>query len=105
MPTQGEDIWFCDHVANGPWPFLLLGLPLVGAYLYGRQRQKLALILIGAWIAFQVPFMFAKTILFQCDAPIEALGGEGQGEGGLPSAEPPGSVAPEQPSPAAPETK
>jgi len=63
--------WYCDQVVAGPWPFLLLLIPLAGAYLYGRGKHKLAWILMAGWIAIQVPMSFVNNFKVNCqgDAP------------------------------------
>ena len=70
MPSSAEN-WYCEHIVSGPWPFVLLILPLVGAYLYGQSKQRLAWMLIGAWVVIQVPMSFVNNILVNChgDAP------------------------------------
>jgi hypothetical protein len=72
MPTSSAELWYCDHIVAGPWPFALLLLPLAGAYYYGRQRIKLGWILIGLWIALQIPMSFVNNIMVNCaeDAPM-----------------------------------
>ncbi|ARN82786.1 hypothetical protein [Methylocystis bryophila] len=64
--------WYCDKIVAGPWPFLLLLIPVAGAYFYGRGKRKLAWILIGAWIAIQIPMSFANNFMVNCqgDAPM-----------------------------------
>ena len=63
--------WYCDKIVAGPWPFVLLLIPLAGAYFYGRGKQRLAWMLIGAWILLQVPMSFVNNIVVNCqgDAP------------------------------------
>jgi hypothetical protein len=63
--------WYCDRIVAGPWPFVLLLLPLVGAYLYGQRKHRLAWMLMGAWILVQVPMSFVNNIVVNCqgDAP------------------------------------
>ena len=65
MPNATE-LWYCDNIVSGPWPFLLLGLPLVGAYYYGRGKTKLAWILIGVWIPIQIALSFTNNIVVAC---------------------------------------
>ena len=40
MISEKLNLWFCDNVVGQPWQFFLLILPLVGAFLYGRERKK-----------------------------------------------------------------
>jgi hypothetical protein len=63
--------WYCDKIVAGPWPFLLLLIPLAGAYFYGKGKRKLAWILIGGWILVQVPMSFVNNLVVNCqeDAP------------------------------------
>jgi len=71
----------------GPWPFLLLLLPLVGAYLYGRQKQRLGWMLIGAWVAIQVPMSYVNYVVVRCPGDAAAIQQEMQQQM-QPSAEP-----------------
>jgi hypothetical protein len=88
--------WYCENIVSGPWPFLLLLLPLAGAYFYGRNKHKLGWILIGIWIAVQIPMSFVNNIVVNCagDTPPPPLE---EAPGSFVS---PGSVAPETPTPA-----
>jgi hypothetical protein len=63
--------WYCDQIVDGPWPFLLLLIPLAGAYFYGRGKHRLAWILIGAWMLVQFPMSFVNNFMVNCqgDAP------------------------------------
>ena len=72
MPSSVEN-WYCEQIVAGPWPFVLLLIPLAGAYFYGQAKHKLAWILIGAWIAIQIPMSFVNNILVDCngDAPTQ----------------------------------
>jgi hypothetical protein len=45
--------WYCDTIANSGWQYILLALPLGGAYYYGQNQKRLAWILIGAWAVVQ----------------------------------------------------
>ncbi|MGA9601143.1 MAG: hypothetical protein WBS22_12995 [Methylocystis sp.] len=65
------EIWYCDQIVAGPWPFTLLLIPVFGAYFYGRGRHKLAWILIGAWMMVQFPMSFVNNFMVNCqgDAP------------------------------------
>jgi len=67
--------WYCDKIVAGPWPFVLLLIPLAGAYFYGRGKRRLAWMLIGAWILLQVPMSFINNIIVNCqeDAPSPPL--------------------------------
>jgi hypothetical protein len=51
MPTE---LWYCDYIGNSIVPFVLLALPLGGAYLYGQKQQRIAWILIGSWAVLQM---------------------------------------------------
>ncbi|HMK90847.1 MAG TPA: hypothetical protein VK446_14595 [Methylocystis sp.] len=72
MPTSGES-WWCENITLGPWPFALMLLPLVGAYLYGRQKQKLGWMVIGAWAAIQIPLSYVNYVVVRCPADPAAL--------------------------------
>jgi hypothetical protein len=71
MPNSPLEIWFCDTIVAGPWPFALLLLPLLGAFFYGREKKKLGWILIGVWLPLQIGLSFANNFLVSCamDAP------------------------------------
>jgi len=58
--------WYCEQIAGGPWPFVLLLLPLAGAYVYGQSKHKLAWILIGVWLVIQIPISFVTNLLVNC---------------------------------------
>jgi len=92
MPTSSAETWYCENIIAGPWPFLLLIIPLVGAYLYGRNKHRLAWTLIGFWIAIQIPMSFVNNVMVNC--------------AGDESEPPPMTEAvPDQPSPAPPTLK
>ena len=48
------EVWYCDNIVAGPWPFLLLLLPLAGAYFYGRKQHRRGWMMIGVWIPIQL---------------------------------------------------
>jgi hypothetical protein len=50
MPTA---LWYCENIGNSALPYVLLALPLGGAYLYGQKKTRLAWILIGVWAVVQ----------------------------------------------------
>jgi hypothetical protein len=93
MPTSAE-FWYCEHIANGSLPYILLGLPLLGAYLYGQNKRRFAWLFIGAWIFIQIPMSYVTHVVFNCpgaDEPPASMEAPG-------SVEPPGGVeAPAQP--------
>ncbi len=66
MDSEKLALWYCDSVVASPWQFALLILPLVGAFLYGRQKYKPAWILIGVWIAFQITTSALTNLFFTC---------------------------------------
>ncbi|CAN2532630.1 MAG TPA: hypothetical protein VIF40_17575 [Methylosinus sp.] len=51
MPTA---LWFCDNIGNSALPYVLLAMPIIGAYLYGQKRTRVAWILISVWVVTQV---------------------------------------------------
>jgi hypothetical protein len=51
MPTA---LWYCENIGNSILPYLLLALPLGGAYLYGQKQKRIAWILIGSWAVLQL---------------------------------------------------
>jgi hypothetical protein len=51
MPTV---MWYCETVGNSIAPYLLLALPLCGAYLYGQNQKRTAWILIAIWAVTQM---------------------------------------------------
>jgi hypothetical protein len=67
MVSEKLNLWFCDNVVGQPWQFFLLILPLVGAFLYGRQKHKPAWILIGFWLVIQVSISFLTNFIFNCN--------------------------------------
>jgi hypothetical protein len=72
MPTNRFEIWYCDNIVSGPWPYLLLLLPLAGAYLYGQNKHRLAWYFIGAWIPLQIGISFVSNMVVTCqgDVPV-----------------------------------
>jgi hypothetical protein len=95
MPTSAFESWYCENVVSGPWPFLLLLLPLVGSYYYGQNKRKLAWILIGVWIPIQLALSFGNNVLAHCpgDEAIETP----DSPGGATQPEPPAQPAPPAP--------
>jgi hypothetical protein len=67
MVSESLNLWYCDTFVAQPWQFFLLILPLVGAFLYGREKKKLAWILIGVWIVFQVITSALTNFVFNCN--------------------------------------
>lgn len=51
MPTA---LWYCENIGNSILPYTLLALPLVGAYLYGQKKTRVAWIVIGVWAVAQI---------------------------------------------------
>jgi hypothetical protein len=66
MVSEKFNLWYCDTFVTQPWQFFFLLLPLVGAFLYGREKKKLAWILIGVWIVIQVTFSALTNFVFTC---------------------------------------
>jgi hypothetical protein len=66
MPTSNAEAWYCEHIATGSWPFILLVVPLIGAYLYGQNKKKLGWILIAVWATLQISFSYANNMLVNC---------------------------------------
>jgi hypothetical protein len=73
MFNGGADVWYCDNIVAGPWPFLLLLLPLAGAYYYGRKQHRRGWMMIGVWIPIQLALSFTNNLVVSCpqlDMPI-----------------------------------
>lgn len=51
MPTA---LWYCENVGNSMLPYVLLAMPIGGAYLYGQSKKRIAWILIGVWALAQI---------------------------------------------------
>lgn len=66
MDSEKLNLWYCDTFVSSPWQFYLLIVPLIGAFLYGRGKHKLALILIGGWIVVQVTSSALTNLIFNC---------------------------------------
>lgn len=47
-------LWYCETIGNSIAPYVLLALPLGGAYLYGQNQKRVAWILIGVWAVVQM---------------------------------------------------
>jgi len=69
MLSDKLTLWYCDTFVNAPWQFFFLLLPLAGAYLYGRDKKKLAWILIGVWVFIQVGMSTLTHLVFVCQLP------------------------------------
>ncbi len=67
MVDEKLNLWYCDNFVAQPWQFFFLILPLVGAFLYGREQKKLAWILIGIWIVVQVSLSAMTNFVFSCN--------------------------------------
>ncbi len=72
MATGNLELWYCDNIVSGPWPFALLALPLAGAYFYGQSQRKLGWILIGIWIPIQVAMSFVNNVVVSCPDDVAA---------------------------------
>ena len=70
MPTSSFASWYCENITNGPWEFVLLIVPLAGAYFYGQGKKKLAWILILSWAAFHISLTAISLFVFDCNAPM-----------------------------------
>ena len=66
MFGENTNLWYCDNVVGASWQFFLLIVPLVGAFLYGRGKQKLGWTLIGAWLFIQVTMSALTNLVFNC---------------------------------------
>ena len=63
-------LWFCDNIAVAlSWQFYFLAFPLAGAWLYGKDRKKLAWILIGGWMTLQITVSAFTNLIFDCVLP------------------------------------
>jgi uncharacterized membrane protein YccC len=47
-------LWYCETISDSIAPFILLALPLGGAYLYGQKQTRMAWILIAIWAVLQM---------------------------------------------------
>jgi hypothetical protein len=68
MTNSVFGLWYCDNIANGIWPYVLLVMPLAGAYLYGQRKKQIALILIFVWAGFQLTTQGLSLFVFECNA-------------------------------------
>ncbi|MGJ0394822.1 MAG: hypothetical protein ACR65U_01130 [Methylocystis sp.] len=66
MVSEKLNLWYCDTFVSTPWQFFFLILPLFGAFLYGREKYRLAWTLIGVWIFVQVTFSALTNLVFNC---------------------------------------
>ena len=66
MISEQMNLWFCDNFVAQPWQFFLLIVSLVGAFLYGRGKQKLGWYVIGAWVVVQVSLSALTNFVFTC---------------------------------------
>jgi len=66
MPTTSAESWYCENIVAGPWPFLLLLVPLAGAYLYGQNKKRIGWILIAVWATLQISMSYANNIMVNC---------------------------------------
>jgi hypothetical protein len=66
MVSEKWNLWYCDTFVSTPWQFFFLLLPLIGAFLYGREKYRLAWILIGTWVFIQVTFSALTNLVFNC---------------------------------------
>ncbi len=66
MFNGGAEVWYCDNIVAGPWPFLILLLPLAGAYFYGRKQTRRGWILIGVWLPIQLGLSFTNNLVVSC---------------------------------------
>ncbi len=67
MVDEKLNLWYCDNFVAQPWQFFLLILPLVGAFLYGREKRKAGWILIGVWVVIQVSISALTNFVFTCN--------------------------------------
>lgn len=67
MVSEKLNLWYCDVFVEQPWQFFLLLLPLLGAFLYGREKKKLGWILIGIWVGIQVTTSALTNFVFTCN--------------------------------------
>lgn len=67
MVSEKLNLWYCDTFVSQPWQFFFLLLPLIGAFLYGREQKKLGWTLIGIWVAIQVTFSALTNFVFNCN--------------------------------------
>lgn len=67
MVSEKLNLWYCDTFVTQPWQFFFLLLPLVGAFLYGREQKKLGWTLIGIWVAIQITLSALTNFVFSCN--------------------------------------
>ena len=67
MVSEKLNLWYCDTFVTQPWQFFFLLLPLVGAFLYGREQKKLGGTLIGIWVAIQITLSALTNFVFSCN--------------------------------------
>lgn len=67
MVSEKLNLWYCDTFVTQPWQFFFLVLPLAGAFLYGRDQKKIALILIAVWVVIQITLAGLTNFVFDCN--------------------------------------
>jgi hypothetical protein len=68
MPASSFGLWYCEYIGLGPLEYVLLLVPLAGAYFYGRGKKKLAWILILSWAAVHITLQALTLFVFDCSA-------------------------------------
>ncbi len=70
MPGSAFGSFYCEHVTNGVLPYVLLVMPLAGAYLYGQRKKQIAWILILVWAGIQLATQGLSLFIFNCNADM-----------------------------------
>jgi hypothetical protein len=66
MVSEKWNLWYCDTFVYTNWQFFFLLLPLVGAFLYGREKYRTAWTLIGIWVFVHLTFSALTNFVFDC---------------------------------------
>jgi hypothetical protein len=67
MVSEKLNLWYCDTFVAQPWQFVLLVVPLIGAFLYGRGKHTAGWTLIGVWVVIQVSLSALTNFVFNCN--------------------------------------
>jgi hypothetical protein len=68
MPDSSFRALYCEYVGLGPFEYVLLLVPLAGAYFYGQGKKKMAWSLIIGWAAVHVLLQALTLFTFDCSA-------------------------------------
>jgi|APFre7841882630_1041343.scaffolds.fasta_scaffold12745_3 hypothetical protein len=73
MPASPFATWYCENIGLGPLEYILLLVPLAGAYFYGQGKKKLAWTLILGWAAFHIALQALTLFVFDCSALLPSV--------------------------------